>query len=131
MTDTIERPEAAEAETNLPPVNSRSEIPEFASEEEFARFWQTHSIGPGLIEEGKSNLEVQAVAALLRGGKERQSPRQPRQPKASFVTTLRLDADVEARLKQVAALKQMPYQTLLKQFVSERLYEEEKRLGVL
>ena len=115
----------------LPPVNSRSEIPEFASGEEFAQFWQTHSIGPGLIEEGKSNPKVQAVATLLRGGKERQSPRQPRQPKASFVTTLRLDADVEARLKQVAALKQMPYQTLLKQFVSERLYEEEKRLGVL
>lgn len=131
MTHTIDHPEVAGPEAVLPPVNSRSEIPEFASEEEFAQFWQTHSIGPGLIEEGKNDPEVQAVAALLRGGKERQSPRQPRQPKASFVTTLRLDADVETRLKHVAALKQMPYQTLLKQFVSERLYEEEKRLGVL
>jgi hypothetical protein len=112
----------------LPPVNSRTEIPKFASEEEFAQFWQTHSIGPGLIEEGRSDPEVQAMAARLRGGKERQSPRQP---KASFVTSLRLDADVETRLKHVAALKQVPYQTLLKQFVSERLYEEEKRMGVL
>jgi hypothetical protein len=115
----------------LPSVNSRTEIPKFATEEEFAQFWQTHSIGPGLIEEGRSDPEVQALAAKLRGGKERQPPRQPRQPKASFVTTLRLDADVETRLKHVAALKQVPYQTLLKQFVSERLYEEEKRMGVL
>ena len=131
MTDTVERPEAVEAETNLPPVNSRTEIPDFASEEEFAQFWQTHSIGPGLIEEGRSDPEVQALAAKLRGSKERQRPRQPRQPKATFVTTLRLDADVEARLRHVASLKQVPYQTLLKRFVDERLYEEEKRLGVL
>ncbi|WP_164473366.1 hypothetical protein [Deinococcus psychrotolerans] len=47
------------------------------------------------------------------------------------MTTLRLDTDTETRLKHVARLKQMPYQTLLKQFVSERLYEEEKRLGVI
>jgi hypothetical protein len=112
-------------------VNFRTEIPEFASEEEFAQFWETHSIGPGLIEEGRSDPEVQALAANLRGGQPRQSPRQPRQPKASHITTLRPDADVETRLKQVAALKQVLYQTLLKQFVSERLYEEEKRLGVL
>jgi hypothetical protein len=131
MTHTTDRPDAVEVEASLPPVNSRAEIPEFASEEEFVQFWETHSIGPSLIEEGKSDPEVQALAARLRGGKERPSPRQPRQPKASHVTTLRLDADVEKRLKQVAALKQMPYQTLLKQFVSERLYEEEKRMGVL
>lgn len=116
---------------NLIVVNSRDEIPDPMTTEEAAEFWDTHSPGPALFEAAKNDPEVQAMAALLRGGKERQSPRQPRQPKASFVTTLRLDADVEARLKQVAALKQMPYQTLLKQFVSERLYEEEKRLGVL
>lgn len=57
--------------------------------------------------------------------------RQPRQPKATYVTTLRLDEDMEKRLKHVAALKKVPYQTLFKQFVAERLYEEEKRLGVI
>ena len=89
-------------------MNSRTEIPEFATEEEFARFWETHSIGPALFEAAKSDPETQELMALLRGGKERQSPRQPRQPKASFITTLRLDADMETRLKHVAALKQMP-----------------------
>ena len=130
MTQTARKPEAVSVD-DLPPVNSRAEIPDFATEEEFIEFWQTHSLGPGLFEESKNDPEVQAFAARLRGGKEKQSPRQPRQPKATFVTTLRLDSDMETRLKAVAALKRVPYQTLLKQFVSERLYEEEKRLGVL
>ncbi len=39
-------------ELDLSPVNSEAEIPEFATEEEFIAFWQTHSIGPDLIEAG-------------------------------------------------------------------------------
>lgn len=124
-------PASTSAKDQMTVINTRNEIPENMTTDEAAEFWDTHALGAGLFEEGKNDPEVQAFMTLLRGGKERQSPRQPRQPKASFVTTLRLDADVEARLKHVAALKQMPYQTLLKQFVSERLYEEEKRLGVL
>ncbi|PNY82865.1 hypothetical protein CVO96_04495 [Deinococcus koreensis] len=61
----------------------------------------------------------------------RRRPRQPRQPKATHVTTLRLDGDIEKRLKHIAELKKIPYQTLLKQFVDERLYEEEKRMGLI
>ncbi|OLV16845.1 hypothetical protein [Deinococcus marmoris] len=116
---------------HLPPVNSREEIPEDMTTEEAAEFWDTHSIGPGLIEEGKNDPETQAFAARLRGGQPRPSPRQPRQPRATFVTSLRLDTDTEQRLKHVAEIKKIPYQTLLKQFVGERLYEEEKRLGVI
>ncbi|GAA5533704.1 CopG family antitoxin [Deinococcus aluminii] len=92
----------------MPLINSRAEIPEFATEEEYIEFWQTHSIGPSLIEEGKNAPKFQALAARLR-----------------------LDEDMEKRLKHVAALKKVPYQTLLKQFVAERLYEEEKRLGLV
>ena len=109
-------------------VNSKAEIPEFATEEEYIEFWQTHSFGPGLLEEGKLDPDVQALRERIAP---RTRPRQPRQPKATHVTTLRLDGDMQARLKRVAALKKVPYQTLLKQFVGERLYEEEKRLGVL
>lgn len=117
--------------SELKVINSSAEIPDFATEEEYIHFWETHSIGPGLIAEGKNDPEAQAFAARLRGGQPRQSPRQPRQPKATFVTSLRLDEDMEQRLKKVAELKKVPYQTLLKQFVGERLYEEEKRLGVI
>ncbi|GBF07215.1 hypothetical protein DAERI_130045 [Deinococcus aerius] len=112
---------------NLPVINSREEIPENMTTEEAAEFWDTHALGPGLFEEGKHDPELQAFAARLR----RDKPRQPRQPKATHITTLRLDEDMEKRLKHVAALKKVPYQTLLKQFVAERLYEEEKRLGVI
>jgi predicted DNA binding CopG/RHH family protein len=44
---------------------------------------------------------------------------------------LRLDRFTLKRLKAVAALRGTPYQTLLKQFVVERLYEEEKRAGII
>ena len=128
---TQRRTEITQELDELPAINSRSEIPEFATEAEFIDFWQTHSLGPGLFEDAKHDPEVQEMAARLRGGVERQSPRQPRLPKATHITSLRLDADTETRLKHIAALKKLPYQTLLKQFVSERLYEEEKRLGVV
>jgi hypothetical protein len=35
------------------------------------------------------------------------------------------------RLKALAALRNTGYQTLLKQFVVERLYEEERRAGII
>ncbi len=113
---------------NMPVINSREEIPENMTTEEAADFWDTHALGPGLFEEGKNDPEAWA---LLNKIAPRTRPRQPRQPKATHVTTLRLDEDMQARLKRVAALKKVPYQTLLKQFVGERLYEEEKRLGVV
>lgn len=116
------------ADQELPAVNSSAEIPDFATEEEYVAFWHTHSLGPGLIAKGRDDPEA---LARLNELAPRQKPRQPRLPKATHVTTLRLDEDMETRLKRVAALKKVPYQTLLKQFVGERLYEEEKRLGVL
>lgn len=113
---------------NLPVVNCLEDIPEFASEEEYANFWETHTPGPALFEAAKNNPESWE---LLNRIAPRTRPRQPRQPKDTHITTLRLDGDTEQRLKHLAALKKIPYQTLLKQFVNERLYEEEKRMGVV
>jgi len=45
--------------------------------------------------------------------------------------TIRFDADVMRRLKVVAREKGKGYQTLLKEFVTERLYEEEVREGLI
>jgi hypothetical protein len=41
-----------------------------------------------------------------------------------------LGDDVVARAKALAAVRNTGYQTLLKEFVIERLYEEEKRAGL-
>jgi len=44
---------------------------------------------------------------------------------------LRIDDFTVKRLKTLAALRDTGYQTLLKQFVIERLYEEERRAGII
>lgn len=44
---------------------------------------------------------------------------------------IRLDRFTLRRLKSLAALRNTGYQTLLKEFVVERLYEEEKRAGII
>ena len=59
------------------------------------------------------------------------SPPPPSVRKRSTSTSLRLDEDTLARLRHLARKKGKGYQTLLKEFVVERLYEEEKREGVL
>ncbi len=44
---------------------------------------------------------------------------------------IRFDQFTLKRLKALAALRNTGYQTLLKEFVIERLYEEEKRAGII
>ncbi len=44
---------------------------------------------------------------------------------------LRLDGFTLERLKALAALRHTGYQTLMKELVVERLYEEEKRAGII
>ena len=44
---------------------------------------------------------------------------------------VRFDQFTLARLRALAALRNTGYQTLLKEFVIERLYEEEKRAGII
>jgi uncharacterized protein (DUF4415 family) len=98
----------------LKKVHSLETIPEFAGEEE-ARFWAEHGLGEELLEAMSPPPE-----SLL-------PPPRPR----SRVISLRLDEDLLGRLKAIARRKGKGYQTLLKEFVLERLYEEEKREGVI
>ncbi|HTR89800.1 MAG TPA: hypothetical protein VMG62_06790 [Solirubrobacteraceae bacterium] len=44
---------------------------------------------------------------------------------------IRFDPFTLTRLKALAAMRNIGYQTLLKEFVVERLYEEEKRAGII
>lgn len=99
-------------------INSKNQIPQFTNETEEREFWQTHGFGPGLT---VSNSEDAPFALPLT---------KPR-PASTKATSIRLGNDLERRLKLVANKKGMPYQTLLKEFVIERTYEEEKRLGLI
>ncbi len=96
-------------------INSPEEIPDNMTEAEAAEFWSTHSMSEAFIDNAEPVPEHELP-----------TPRPRTRP-----VSLRLDDDVLGRLKYVAKKKNKGYQTLLKEFVVERLYEEEKREGVL
>ena len=96
-------------------VRSWEEVPRFASEAEEAAFWTTHDLDEGLLS---------AMGRVPQG--ELPPPRPRTRPVA-----VRFDDATLRRLKILAARKHKGYQTLLKEFVLERLYEEEKREGIV
>ena len=96
-------------------ISDTNDIPAFETEAEEQVWWETHA------------LDVE----LFSRPKERPSHLPPpRTSKKSKGISLRVEDDIVARLKSLAKKKGMGYQTLLKAFVLERLYEEEKREGV-
>lgn len=52
-------------------------------------------------------------------------------PGRTVPVAIRFDKFTLRRLKTLATLHNTGYQTLLKEFVAERLYEEEKRAGII
>ena len=100
----------------MPEVNDLSEVPDFTSDDEAAAFWDTHEMGPRWFD----NV-----------GELPDDPNLPPPRTRTRPVSVRFDDDVINRLQAVAARKNKGYQTLLKEFVAERLYEEEKRLGIV
>lgn len=105
----------ANTTAELPEIHSEDDIPQFANEAEEADFFATH----GFSEEFFETHQIEPPAWLP-------SPRARTSP-----VSIRFDPDTLARLKAVARKKRKGYQTLLKEFVAERLYEEEKREGLV
>lgn len=102
-------------------VNHPDDIPEDMTEAQEAEFWTHHELGEGMLEGAADDQQSRLLLGLV-----------PTRPStASKPTSIRLPDDLEQRLKRLARLKGMTYQTLLKQFVTERLYEEEKRHKVI
>jgi hypothetical protein len=102
---------------SLVPVERREDIPAFANEEEEHRFWSTHELAGILLE---------SMEPVPEEGDDWLPPARPR----STPVLIRFNDDVIARAKVLAAKRHTGYQTLIKQFVVERLYEEEKRAGL-
>ena len=102
----------------LIPVERREDIPAFANEEEEHRYWGTHALAGELLE------------SMERVPEEGDDWLPPARPRAARSVPLRLGDDVVARAKALAAKRNTGYQTMLKEFVIERLYEEEKRAGL-
>lgn len=102
-------------------INSRDEIPEFKNEDEEHEFWSTHSFGEKLLEEFEPRSERDGLPP----------PRPETKPRPRNSSTVNVDNDLANRLKTLAKVKDVGYQTLLRQFLAERVYEEEKREGIL
>lgn len=96
-------------------IRDPKDIPTFANEQEEAEFWATHSLGADMLE------RMQPIPP---------GELPPPCPRTKPVA-IRFDADVLRRLQALAQKKGKGYQTLLKEFVLERLYEEEKREGLV
>jgi hypothetical protein len=112
MTTTTQRQATKLTDDGLELVDDRHDIPGFRNEADEAAYWATHTFGDGLLEQMKPARDV--------------DPRLPPPRAASSPITIRFEADVLHRLRSLAATRGIGYQTLLKRFVTERLYDEER-----
>jgi len=97
-------------------ITSRDQIPEHMSDTEAAEFWSHHTLSDELLE---ASIIVDEDNDL------------PKRKSATI--SIRLDEDLLQRIRLLAKIRNKGYQTLIKEFLIERTYEEEKkasRLGV-
>lgn len=95
---------------HLTVINSLSEVPEFATERQEAEFWDAHTMSDELWD---SLPPVHTESSGPMG------------------VSLSLNADLADRLRALAKKKGVSYLDLARRFVAERLYEEEKREGIV
>jgi len=79
-------------------------IPVFGSEEEEARFWKTHGLDRRLMNEALGSGDATESTSI----------------------TLRIDPRMLSRLKRLARSRYLNYQSMIKQWISERLEQEVK-----
>jgi hypothetical protein len=96
-------------------THSLDEIPQFSSEAEEADYWATHTFSEDLWDQAEPL------------GEDELPPPRPR----TRPVAIRFDEHTIARAKALARKRHKGYQTLLKEWVVERLYEEEKREGLV
>lgn len=87
------------------PIARWSEIPTFADEAEEARFWETHEI------DGR----------LMAGSVHEPDSRE------STTITLRFDPRMLSRIKRIARSRFLNYQSMIKQWLAERLEDENRK----
>ena len=89
-------------------ISQWDQVPEFAGEAEEASFWEDAKLDVRLME--NSILAVQSA-------------------KESVTITLRMDPRMLSRVKFVARSRFLNYQSMIKQWLSERLEEEHNKIN--
>ena len=88
--------------TPMQKIMTWRDVPEFADEEEEARFWAGHQIDARLMNSALHRPDV----------------------RESTTITLRFDPRMLARIKRLARSRYLNYQSMIKQWLSERLESE-------
>jgi hypothetical protein len=101
--------------TNMITIHSYDELPNFKSEDEEAQFWAAHTLDEELLDQMEPVPD-----GLLPPTRARTLP-----------VSIRFDEHTIRRAKKLAEKRHTGYQTMFKQFIAERLYEEEKREGLV
>jgi predicted DNA binding CopG/RHH family protein len=83
-------------------VKTWEEIPFFPNSQDEAAFWKKHQLDPALMAGSLSRSEGQDSTTI----------------------TLRMDPRMLSRLKRIAARRYLNYQSMMKQWIAERLEKE-------
>lgn len=104
--------------TNVPEENQP--IPDFATEEEARAFWATHDSAPYFAR--MEELSAAPPAELRRGpGRDRSTARRRPAAGSMDLVSFRIPAEMIAAVKKIAAERELPYQTLMRSWIGERL----------
>jgi predicted DNA binding CopG/RHH family protein len=85
-------------------IRSWTELPSFESEEDEAKFWTEHQLDPRLMVISMHRPDV----------------------RESTTITLRFDPRMLSRIKRIARRRYLNYQSMIKQWLSERMENELK-----
>ena len=96
------REEGTAKQKPLKAVNDWSEIPAFKDRKEEAQFWAEHMLDASLMNSSIHKANV----------------------RESTTITLRFDPRMLARIKRIARSRYLNYQSMIKQWLSERLEQE-------
>ena len=95
-------------------MKRRARIPRFKSDREAAEFWATHDSAP--YARGRREVRVKIDPSLRR--------RVAARAAAKKAVTLRLEIQQIEAAKDVARRRSIPYQTLLRMWIAEKLATE-------
>ncbi|MDZ4287857.1 MAG: CopG family antitoxin [Prosthecobacter sp.] len=87
---------------DLAVVRAWKEVPSFESEEPEAKFWTDHQLDPRLMQLSIHRSDV----------------------RESTTITLRFDPRMLSRIKRIARRRYLNYQSMIKQWLSERMEQE-------
>jgi len=87
---------------SLAVVNDWESVPPFANLDEEVQFWEAHQLNPRLMKTSLASTDTNESTTI----------------------TLRIDPRMLSRLKRLARQRYLNYQSMLKQWVAERLEKE-------